>query len=287
MTAPFVHPMGAHIHFGSNAFLAASFALPLNSTRRIPVAASTNDAVLISSFLQREIGPMLGRRGLVLYDLDHTHINSWLCMHWQALIDSQPALATIPPKLRAVAERKEITPGETLFRLGDRLQGVFFVVAGEIRLVRRARNGAEIVLQRSRGGFFAEASLGAKAYHCDAVAAESSAVLRFPAPDFRAALREDETFRDAWISHLASEVRKSRAQCERLSLKTAAQRIVHYIESEGADSSVILTESRKAWAAELALTHEALYRTLRQLQADGTLSVDGNRLTLRQRRGTG
>jgi CRP-like cAMP-binding protein len=114
---------------------------------------------------------------------------------------------------------------------------------------------------------------------------ESSALLRFPAKDFRASLKNDETFRDAWIVHLAGEVRKSRAQCERLSLKSAAERIVHYIESEGADSSVVLTESRKAWAAELGLTHEALYRTLRQLQADGIVSFDGKRITLGQRRG--
>jgi CRP-like cAMP-binding protein len=208
-------------------------------------------------------------------------------MNWQALIDSQPALATVPPELRAAAERKEIALAETLFRLGDRVQGVFFVVAGEVRLVRRARNGAEIILQRSRGGFIAEASLGTKAYHCDAVAVKPSTVLRFPARDFRAALSEDETFRDAWMSHLAREVRKSRAQCERLSLKSAAQRVIHYIESEGVDSLVILTESRKAWAAELGLTHEALYRTLRQLQADGIVSIDANRITLCQRRATG
>jgi CRP-like cAMP-binding protein len=207
-------------------------------------------------------------------------------MDWEALVESQPALATIPSKLRAVAESREIKAGETLFRLGDRLQGVFCVVAGEVRLVRRARNGAEIVLQRSRGGFFAEASLGTREYHCDAVAAEAGVVLCFPARDFRAALDEDVKFRDAWLTHLAREVRKLRGQCERLNLKSAAQRIVHYIDSEGIDGVVTLTESRKAWAAELGLTHEALYRTLRRLQADGTLHIDANRISLGQRNGT-
>jgi CRP-like cAMP-binding protein len=205
-------------------------------------------------------------------------------MDWQALIESQPALATIPPKLRRVAEHRVIEAGETLFRLGDRLQGVFCVVAGEVRLIRRARNGAEIILQRSRGGFFAEASLYGKAYHCDAVAAEPGAVLRFPARDFRTTLHEDVTFCDAWIVHLAHEVLELRAQCERLGLKSAAQRIVHYIESEGADGMVTLTESRKAWAAELGLTHEALYRALRRLQADGTLDINANRITLSHRK---
>jgi CRP/FNR family transcriptional regulator, dissimilatory nitrate respiration regulator len=39
------------------------------------------------------------------------------------------------------------------------VQSVFSVISGEVRLIRRDRNGSEIVLQRSRGGFFAEASL--------------------------------------------------------------------------------------------------------------------------------
>ena len=139
-----------------------------------------------------------------------------------------------------------------------------------------------IILQRSRGGFFAEASLGTGEYHCDAVAAEPSTVLHFPAKAFRTALDKDRMFRDAWGTHLARELRKSRAQCERLSLKSAAQRIIHYIESEGTGGKVVLTESRKAWAAELGLTHEALYRTLQRLQAEGTLHIDANCISLIQ-----
>jgi hypothetical protein len=72
---------------------------------------------------------------------------------WRALIASQPALAVIPSKLCAVAEHIDIEAAETLFRLGDRPQGVFCVVVGGVRLVRRAQNEAEIVLLHSRGRF--------------------------------------------------------------------------------------------------------------------------------------
>ena len=201
---------------------------------------------------------------------------------WQALIESQPALARIPDGLRAIADRLQFRAGETLFRTGNRLKGVFCVIAGEVRLIRHARNGAEIVLQRARGGFFAEASIGTGTYHCDAVAAQPGALLRFPAQAFRAALANDEMFRDAWIAHLARELLRSRAQAERLGLKSATQRIVHYIESEGAAGTLALTDSRKAWAAELGLTHEALYRALRRMQANGTLDMDGKRMSLRR-----
>ncbi|MBE0615189.1 MAG: Crp/Fnr family transcriptional regulator [Burkholderiales bacterium] len=205
-------------------------------------------------------------------------------MDWEALIESQPALAVIPPKLRELAARRDTETGEMLFRLGDRLRDIFYVVAGEIRLVRRTRNGMDIVMQRSRGGFFAEASFNTKVYHCDAVVARPGAVLRFPAQAFRAALATDVVFRNAWLVHLAHELLKSRARCERLGLKSAEQRIIHYIESEGADGIVTLSESRKAWAAELGLTHEALYRTLRRLQADGTLDIDADRIILSRRK---
>ena len=113
-------------------------------------------------------------------------------------------------------------------------------------------------MQRSRTGFVAEASLNAQAYHCDAAVVVDGTVLCFPIQAFQAALDKDSIFHRAWSTHLSLEVRKLRAQCERLSLNTAAERIIHYIEAEGADGSIILTQSRKAWASELGLTHESL-----------------------------
>jgi len=214
------------------------------------------------------------------YDRDHMTTPRAEALDWPALIRSQPALARIPPGLREAAGRLPMVAGQTLCRIGDPVQSMFSVIAGEVRLVRRERNGGEIVLQRSRGGFFAEASLAARFYHCDVVAAETGELLRFPAQAFRQALHADADFRDAWMTHLAREVRKLRAQCERPSLHGAADRIVHYIEAEGSDGVLTLGQSRKAWAAELGLTHEALYRTLRRLQVDGTLSIDGNRIAL-------
>lgn len=87
-------------------------------------------------------------------------------------------------------------------------------------------------------------------------------------------------FTRAWIARLACEVRALRGQCERLALKTAAERILHYIEAEGSDGTITLTQPRKARAAELGLTHEVLYRTLRRLREEGVLRVDGSRIVI-------
>lgn len=201
-------------------------------------------------------------------------------MDWQAAAKSHPALALIPLQLQARAEPWELDAGDVLFRVGDPVHAVFAVMHGEIRLIRRDRKGSEVVLQRSRGGFFAEASLGSKAYHCDAVAAETSTLLRFPAQIFREAINDDSGFREGWMAHLAKEVRKLRTQCERLSLHCATDRILHYIESEGTDGCIELTQTRKAWASELGMTHEALYRALRRLQDEGVIEVGGECISI-------
>lgn len=202
-----------------------------------------------------------------------------IVLDWQALSESRPEIALIPPQLRTQAERLELKAGATLFRINDQVRHVFSVVSGEVRLLRRDHNGTEIVLQRSHGGFFAEASLGNEVYHCDAVATKAGTLLQFPVNAFRSALDEAADFRNAWMAHLAREVRKLRAQCERLNLHRAEDRIIHYIESEGADGTIVLNQSRKAWATELGLSHETLYRSLRCLQANGVLQIDGNQIS--------
>jgi CRP/FNR family transcriptional regulator, dissimilatory nitrate respiration regulator len=194
--------------------------------------------------------------------------------------EGESALGLVPLRLRQMAEVVQLNAGQVLRRLGDRVDSAFAVVHGEMRLIRLARNGREVILQRSRAGFFAEASLNAGSYHCDLVAAEYTEVLRFPVRLFRDALAKDTTFRNAWMTHLASEVRRARAQCERLTLSGAADRVLHYIESEGVAGVITLSETRKAWAIELGLTHECLYRTLRQMQARGVLRVRGPRFSL-------
>jgi hypothetical protein len=84
------------------------------------------------------------------------------------------------------------------------------------------------------------------------------------------------------MARLTREVRKLRAQCERLSLRSAAERVEHYIEAEGRNGRLELRQTRKSWAAELGLTHEALYRALAVLARSGRVSAKatGERIIL-------
>lgn len=193
---------------------------------------------------------------------------------WNALDEISPLLAALPRSLRQLAKRTTLKKSGLLFSRGDRPRAMYFVMRGEVHLVRQSPAGGLIVLQRGRHGFIAEASLDQASYHCDATAIVTSDILMLPRKAFLEAL-SDERIRGLWISHLARELRRVRAQAERLSLKTVQERIVHYMETEGDGGRVRLSQSKKDWAAELGVTHEALYRALAQMARGRVIVVEG------------
>lgn len=198
---------------------------------------------------------------------------------WGAITEQLPLLTSLPKAFRSEVELRRAPQGDILFRRGDRPKVMFAVISGETRLVRTARTGAEIILQRTRRGLFAEGSLDQQRYHCDGIAAADSILAAIPRAVFREALAAKE-FREAWTAELLRELRRVRAQSERLSLRTAQERIVHFIETEGDDGRLTLTQSRKDWASELGLTHEALYRTLSRMEAQKVLLLKWPRIEL-------
>jgi CRP-like cAMP-binding protein len=135
--------------------------------------------------------------------------------------------------------------------------------------MRRGRAGEEIILHEAKAGeFFAEASLDSARYHCDAIARQATQLLKLPAADLRRLLSVDREFSREWIDLLARQLRASRVRLERLCLKSAADRVLHLLISEGRGPhhEVALNGTLKDLAREIGISHEALYRTLASMQ---------------------
>lgn len=189
-----------------------------------------------------------------------------------------------PAVLRASAKRIAYEAGATIFRTGSPTHSVFFVETGAVRLIRYGRAGEEVVLHDARAGeFFAEASLDSARYHCDAVASASSQLLQVPASALKELLDADPEFAKQWVSLLARQLRTVRTRVERLSLKSAAERVRHLLVSEGRGPlcEVVLAGTLKDLARNLGLAHEVLYRTLATMERDGAIEREGTTLRLR------
>ncbi len=166
-----------------------------------------------------------------------------------------------------------------MFRSGDKTVGLYEVIKGKIRLVRVDRSGREAVLQAaSAGDTLAEASLFSSTYHCDAIATTSTVVRLYPKAVLLAELKRDPKIAQAFAAMLAQQVMMLRTRLERRNIHSARDRVRHFLAVNiGTDGrTVALPGTLKELAADLGLTHEALYRTLARMEADGEIKrTDG------------
>lgn len=164
--------------------------------------------------------------------------------------------------------------GETLFRTHDTSKGCYLLEQGEVRLVRWSSDGRETVIHVARAGeIFAEAALFSRHYHCDAVASveASGYLLRKAAID--GAFRTNPLFARAFAARLARQVQALRRRVEILGMKSADERIMAGLSQyETLDTGEFAgLPPLKTLAAQIGLTHEALYRSIARLVRDGRL----------------
>jgi len=189
--------------------------------------------------------------------------------------------ALLPPHLQTVAEPVTLNRGKTLFAQGARPAALFYVVKGEVVLERTGVQGQTVVLQRVRQGFVAEASMQSARYHCSAHTTLAGLAIRLPMAPLSLGLQQDSAFAVRWIGMLNNEVRRLRAQTERLSLKGVQPRLLHLIETEGSRGKLDIGSGLKSLAAQLCVTHEALYRTVARLEREGSVFRENGVLYLK------
>ena len=183
----------------------------------------------------------------------------------------EPLRKLLPAEVQALCAASPCARGDLLFKQGKKPTAMLYVTRGEVVLQRLGRQGASVVLQRTRRGFIGEASLDSVRYHCDAVVTMSGEVVAIPLAAIKQALAADSGFAGRWIAMLNQEVKRLRAQCERLSMRGVAERLLHMIETEGSEGRLPLGGGLKSMASELGVSHEALYRAVAELEKGGVL----------------
>lgn len=176
--------------------------------------------------------------------------------------------------IQAAGNERALKAGQALFRRGQRTAGFYEVIAGSVRLVRVDRAGRETALHTaSAGETLAEASLFASVYHCDAIATTYAVVRLYPKALMLGEFQRDPKAAQAFMAMLAHQVVNLRTRLEQRNIHSAHDRIWHYLAlNTGADGHTVkVTGTLKNLAAELGLTHEALYRTLADMAAAGEI----------------
>jgi CRP-like cAMP-binding protein len=164
--------------------------------------------------------------------------------------------------------------GEPLFRRDDAAVGIFEVEEGRVRLCRFDPSGREVLLHLAGpGGLLAEASLFSRTYQCDAIAATNARVRLYPRRALLAEFRSNPRAAQAFAASLAHELMSLRTRLELRNIRSASDRLQSWLAlNAGHDGrTVTLKGSVKDLATELGLTHEALYRAVARLVAEGKI----------------
>ena len=181
----------------------------------------------------------------------------------------------LPVALETGSTLRVLAAGELLFRQGDPAVAIYNVQSGRLRLIRRTVDDHLVILHTARRGeFFAEASLFADAYHCDAVAAIASSVRVYPKQVVMEAMRTDPALAEAFMARLARQLQELRARMELRNIRSARNRVLQYLRLRaGVHGRSIAVEGQlQDIAAEIGMTREALYRTLAALETEGHLT---------------
>ena len=174
-----------------------------------------------------------------------------------------------------------LASGKTLFHRGDNVRRFFVVTEGRVRLVRHLADGRIVVLQTARrGDAVAEGSLFSETYHCDATAETNSHVDVYDRDDVLRALDESSVLGRLFSRRLAAEVQGLRGSLEVRNIKLARDRILTYFELISRDGRIVLDRPLKELAAEIGLSHEALYRTLAKLEKEGLIERERSEIRL-------
>ena len=191
----------------------------------------------------------------------------------------------LPAAIRERSRVRDLAAGEALFRQGDKALAIFEIEHGRLRLIRNSVAGHAVVLHTARAGeLFAEAALFASNYHCDAVAAAASRVRVYPKRELLAAFRIEPALGERFMAVLAQQIVALRARLEERNIRSARERVLHHLAlATGPDGRTMPLEGTLMdLAAEIGLTHEALYRTLAALEKEGAIRRTRSGIALRK-----
>lgn len=206
------------------------------------------------------------------------------------LLATYPFVGRLSPESRRQLEaggRVQVAAkGDCLLRKGDRIRGLYLVLAGRLRVYALAPNGDEVTLYSVEPGEscpLAMNALLAESRHQAWVEAESRAVKLYflPAPDFRELYEKERGVREFTLAVLSGRISTLMTVLENLSLQTVAERLKgHLLRSADDRGDVVGTHEEIALA--LGTAREVVTRQLRQLARAGLIRTQRGRIRILQ-----
>lgn len=180
---------------------------------------------------------------------------------------------------------------EMLFNKGDRLDGIYVVVTGQVKLFLPTPQGSEkVVGTMNSGASFAEAVVFLDIPAPVSAQATQDGVLLVAGKDaLLSVLDRDPHFARKMLASLSMKLHQLMSDMETCTLMSSVQRVVcylsHQIPEEGMpEFDVKLDTSKQTLASQLSLAPETFSRALSHLVKSGLIEVYGRTIHVKDAR---
>ena len=198
------------------------------------------------------------------------------------------ALPAWKPAISSHKKNYLVKKGETIFKEGDPVAGVYFVYDGSVKVHKQWGDKDIIIRFATKGKIFGHRALGesASVYPISATALEASSICFIDKDFFLDTLRVNHDFAFKLMMFYAEELRESEDKMRNLALMSVKGRLaaaLFQLESLfGLDESgyISIDMSRQDLAAFTGASYETVFRTMNELLLENLIQLSGKKIRI-------
>ena len=192
-------------------------------------------------------------------------------------------MVNIERAIKDIGRLKKYQKDELLFSAQQKADGLYYVQSGEIRVFKMDEQGREVeVVRLEPGDFLGEAILFVSSvFPFFAQAVKDSQVLFFDKNKIFKKIDEEPSIAKFFLNLLARKCIILNRRIETLGLQTVRQRLIQYLllNCSGEQQCTVELKTKKVELAKILGTiSETLSRNLKQIQDEGFIEVEGNKI---------
>jgi len=197
------------------------------------------------------------------------------------------------PAIAGHRDSYHVRKGESIFTEGERVQGIYFICSGRVKVHKQWGAEKELILRiAGTGDLVGHRGLqNDNSYSISATALEPVNVCFIGLDFFRTTLRLNEEFSYQLLLFVSGELQESERKMRNLAHMQVKGRIARALmelrEKFGLtqEGFIDIALSRQDLASFAGTTYETVFRIINELVQDGTIRAEGKNITLLNEKG--
>jgi CRP/FNR family cyclic AMP-dependent transcriptional regulator len=169
-------------------------------------------------------------------------------------------------RISSLSTERQYAENQSLFRAGDRADGLYFLLSGRVRVSRPVAGRTSLLHLEHPGGVLGEIPvLGGGTFPATAIATVASRCAHLPTAAVERLVREEPEFGRFALRRLATRAHSLLTRIDELTAMTITSRLARYLADrarQSAGKDFTLGMSQQSLADELGTAREVLVRSL-------------------------